>query len=268
MKPGFLTLCLLLAGCVPLPPEQMPKPGGRVTQTRFPGLDPGSFEQSSLHFSVRCYSSANARKVSEWAESSYSRIMQDTGLYSFSPSGLYPILVYGTHDEFIKKTAQPGWSTGLAVGNAVFSYEGPDLETTLAHEITHLIFYEYMGPRASAFVWINEGLAVYQELKVPSAAARRNYYHSMKAGFKARSLPFPEMAAFKPASEKDRSVSLWYAQAAGVVEFLIERGGRLGFSIFLKRLRDGKDLESALREGFPGRWSGLAHLESSWKASL
>ena len=53
--------------------------------------------------------------------------------------------------------------------SASYTFDGPRMPRTMAHEITHLVFHEYMGA-SSRLVWFNDGLAVYEELR---AAPRR-----------------------------------------------------------------------------------------------
>ncbi|MBI4050926.1 MAG: hypothetical protein HY400_00310, partial [Elusimicrobia bacterium] len=51
------------------------------------------------------------------------------------------------------------------------------------------------------------------------------------------------------------------------VQFMVEQGGHLGFSIFLQHLKYGKSMDGALGLGFPGLWSNVAALEKSWLLS-
>ena len=63
---------------------------------------------------MKAYGSDRAKVVSDLAEECYARIMRDTGLYSFLPRGVYPIVVYADHAEFLRKTGLPPWSAGAA----------------------------------------------------------------------------------------------------------------------------------------------------------
>ncbi len=53
-----------------------------------------------------------------------------------------------------------------------------------------------------------------------------------------------------------------------MVRFMIERGGRIGFSQFLAALRYDKPLDQCVSEGFPGSWRTLEELNTDWKRSL
>jgi hypothetical protein len=272
VKPAALALCAaLLCSCVPYEGVQ-PDDGGRRSYTEigqvFPKLDPGANELQSLHFLVKAYGVSQVRTYSDVAEAAYTRIMTDTGLYSFRPRNLYRIVVYGTQDEYRKKTGQPEWSGGVAVGNAIYTYASPALEGVLSHEMTHLIWFEYMGRVTQEHRWVNEGLAVYQEAKARGEKGQTDMFSVLRGNLRAQPLGMDSMIRLVPATERAYEVSLWYAQAESMVRFMVERGGRIGFSSFLESLRHGKTFDQAVATGFPGQWTSLADFEAQWKRSL
>ncbi|MDD5656763.1 MAG: hypothetical protein PHF00_05855, partial [Elusimicrobia bacterium] len=170
MRPSLLLAAAAgFCGCVAIPgamDEDRLAPRSAITGEVFPALDAGSNEQQSLHFLVRAYGTGKAQQIADVAEACYQRIMMDTGLSSFKPlGGLYRVVVYADANEYLKKTGQPGWSSGLSIGNAIYTYEGGHIEGVPCHEMTHLIFYEFMGRSVPEQRWVNEGLAVFEESK-------------------------------------------------------------------------------------------------------
>lgn len=263
-------LASALAACVPYP-GTLPPDDSRTTivQGPFALLDPGASQLESLHFMVRAYGGDAARHVSDKAEEAYNRIMIDTDLFSFKPRGLYEIVVYGTEDEYRKKTGQPSWSGGVSVGNAIYSYWGPGLDRTVAHEMTHLIFYEYMGRVNLDHRWVNEGLAVYEESKTGGdPRAGSDIFSAVRGRLRQQPIPMDQMIHLIPATEREYTVSAWYAQAESMVRLMIERGGKIGFSQFLAALREGKGFDESIAGSFPGVWRGLSDFEQSWLRSL
>ncbi|MBI2384571.1 MAG: hypothetical protein HYV14_01025 [Elusimicrobia bacterium] len=262
----------LAAGCIPYPGELPDDGRGRsysgVMEGVYPGLEAGAQENSSLHFKVKAYGQDTVLGVSNQAEAAYTRIMTDTGLNSFMPRGLYQIVVYGTQDEYRKKTGQPDWSGGVAVGNAIYTYSSARVDAVLSHEITHLIWFEYMGRVNPDHRWVNEGLAVFQENKAVGSRGQGDLFSSVRGTMRSQTIPMDQMIRLVPATERAYEVSLWYAQAESMVRFMIERGGRIGFSQFLGALRYDKNLDQAVAEGFPGSWRTLEELERDWKRSL
>lgn len=274
---SLLRAALVLAlaaetGCVPLPPPE-PGQGPAYGAGMFQKLDPGAKKLPSLHFEVHAYDSEKARQVSEIAERLYNRIVTDTGIYSFRPERLYPIVIYGSDQEFFRKTnIPPTLVSGLADRDGViYSREGAPLPNVIAHELTHIVFNEYM--RRLEPVWVNEGLAVYEEQEASSEPisyfaggkpiafeqmilldARRLSNLSAERGYRLTGL-----------AHRDAAMSAWYHQVGSVVRFMIEKGGRQDFSAFLRALRDGRRIDEAIRLGFRGRWNGLAGLEAAWR---
>jgi hypothetical protein len=265
---GVLIAACGLAGCIAVPGaldvDHLARPQD-ITGEIFPSLEAGASEQGSLHFLVRAYGSGKAIQTADLAEAAYQRIMVDTGLTSFRPlGGLYKIVIYAGADEYHKKTGQPAWSGGLSVGNSIYSYEGAHLDAVLSHEMTHLIFYEYMGRTDLEHRWVNEGLAVYEESKAgqPSSGGAAAPLPPWPQGWEPLSLD--SMVRMVPASERERTVNAWYLQAHSMVRFLIERGGRIGFGQFLAALKGGASVDKAVADGFPGTWRDLADFYSAW----
>lgn len=235
-----------------------------MIQGVFQGLDPGGQREQALHFLVHAYRTERAREIAAWAEEDYQRIMRDSGLYSFKPSGLYELVVYAGREEFSVKTEQPEWSGGVTVGNAIYAYEGRHLRGTLAHEMSHLIFNEFMGDAGHAHRWLNEGLAVYEEVQSAPPELRDAWERRMDQA-RGNPLPFRQMRELVPASERERLVGQWYPQVGSVVGFLIQKGGSLGLAQLLAALRDRVPLEAAFSASFPGLWADLTALENAWR---
>jgi len=95
---GLLFFAAALAACVPYPADQLPDDGRGnsqygIVEGAYPGLDAGASELQGLHFKVKAYGAQVAQDTSDMCERAYTRIMTDTGLYSFSPRGMYAIVV-------------------------------------------------------------------------------------------------------------------------------------------------------------------------------
>ncbi len=262
----FIISLQVLSGCVPVT-EEMLKDAPALSQAVNPpyeGLDPGGKEQQTLHFAISAYGQQKAYDYGLLAERNYERIMHDTGLYSFRPKEPYKIVIYASREEFQKKTQQPEWSGGVTLGNAILFYDSEGAETVMTHEMSHVIYNEFMARIPEEQRWINEGLAVYEEVKTMTPIYREKYNSAASQLVKENPLPFSQMTNLVPATERERLVNKWYMQAGNVVQFMIENGGRLGFSIFLTQLKSGSTIDSAIANGFPGLWNDAASLEKAW----
>jgi hypothetical protein len=267
---------IVLAGCVPIPEDQRSKfAEGPASSSTTPGvilpLDAGAIEVASQHFVTKGYGADRTKQISELAEHLYDRIMTDTGLYTFQPPKLYTIVVYAGKDEFVKKTQQPDWSDGISAGGPgiLYVYDGPQLGPSLAHYMSHLIFYQYMASPRQDYRWLDEGLAVYEELQEMTVEGLRSSWRTQwQTAFRTRAMPFDQMTTLVPATERDRINDLWYQQVGDVVRYIIEQGGRNGVSTFLGTIRDGGTTDNAIRLGFPGIWNKFSDVEAAWKLSL
>lgn len=261
----FAAACLAaLAGCVPLPPGYAPEtPAGRALDAPFKGLDPGHKTEETAHFRLASYSSSAAAEYAALCEENYSRIMQDLGIYSFVPARPYNVTVYRDAAEYRAKTGQPDWSGGAAYGNALLLFEGPGLRSTMAHEMAHLIFNEYMGlSQAPRLRWLNEGAAVYSESRSGQEAAAF-YSGKVYSEVAPNPIPFSLMVELAPQGESLKNVDRWYAQVGSVTGFMIRSGGSFNFSIMLSRLRDGASLDAAIAGAY-ANWKSFSDVEKAW----
>lgn len=234
-----------------------------------PALGPGAARVDGLHFQVQGYDRLEVESLLENAERDYEHLMQDTALYSFRPREHYPIVLFATKEEYLQKTGLPSWSGGATIGSTLYLFKGAGLERTLAHEMTHLIFNEYMGDQAAYRLrWLNEGLATMQERNTMDQGQRASLDQFIGGTLRNQGLPIEQVVGFAPASEQEREISLWYNQVESLTRFLIERGGRLNFAQFLEELRRGRTLDQAMSYAFDARFPDLATLERTWKASL
>lgn len=262
-------LLLCLSACVELPPAGVTQqPLRKALESPYDGLDPGYKELETAHFKVTAYTTAAAALYAGLCEENYSRIMQDLGLYSFVPSRPYNVVVYRDAGEFHKKTGQPDWSGGAAYGNALLLFEEDSNRGVIAHEMTHLVFNEFMGlSQAAQLRWLNEGVAVYSETRADSSSSAA-YSAVLNSSLANNPIPFSQMVNLAPQAEARRTVDRWYAQVGSVVGFMIRNGGSFSFSLFLDALRGGADMDGALAKAYPGGWRTFSDVEKAWKLEV
>jgi len=154
------------------------------------------------------------------------------------------IYMYETKQAYIRATGRPGWS-GAAVHikkkyiNTYF-FQRDIFDTMLPHELTHIILREFIGQKANAPLWFDEGVA---------SANEENAYlrHFLIAkGFIERDfyLKISEMNKMTPYNM--RTPTLFYASAGSLIIFFMENYKKDKFSDFCKELRDGTAFHLAL----------------------
>ncbi|MBI5150061.1 MAG: hypothetical protein HZA28_04735 [Candidatus Omnitrophica bacterium] len=237
-----------------------------------------------------------ARDVLNKAEGYYSRIADELGYARYQGFWTWDkrckIYIYPDHDSFSKASLnQPEWAEGMAEykSRSIYSYAWKEgfLESLLPHEMTHLIFRDFIGFPGEIPLWLDEGIAQWEEeARRPSmkAMAKKAYEED---GFLTvndmmrldiRYLPSRENVYIRAALSKggehgvvllsgENLIKTYYLEAASMIGFMIERYGGETFTIFCRELRDGKDFENAIRSAYPNITS-VKDFEERWKEYL
>jgi len=266
-----LLLCLM-ASCVPLdqlPPGSVPlAPAGNTGPSAFPDLDPGNTTVTSAHFTIKAYSQTDADTIKQMAETLFNKIGSDIGLYTFLASQNFSLYVYHDRDEYLKKTHEPVWSHAVASGKALyFYYPDPGLEPYMAHYLSHLILGNYLGDKARTLKWLDEGLAMNEELAKMSEGDRASYVTSKASQLRQNRMPFSQMTFFVTNTEEKRRTDAWYQQVESVVTYLLAQGSPLAFAQFLSEVRS-VEVDQAISDAYPAKFRSLNDLEAAWKYTI
>lgn len=133
-------------------------------------------------------------------------------------------------------------------------------DSTLPHELGHIIFREFIGFKAQIPSWFEEGVAMYQE-KARRWGAHDTVRKAMEDGtFK----PLDELSitSLRRTSSKDL-VNLFYAESASVVNFLINEYGQQRFVRLCRKLKDGGPFSWALDSVYV-RFKNIDDLNKAW----
>ncbi len=232
-------------------------------------------QEKSQHFQVfYIQDAAFAASVVEWAEHYYTQITLDLGLNHVIKRDRQPwlwdercrIYLFPNHDAYLKATGAPAWSGGMVNyrERVVYSFVGARalVESTLPHELAHILFREYVGfdnpevPR-----WLDEGVAQYAE-----AGRRQESLDWMQRGVAAGVyVPLEQLSRLAVNRAHGGTARVFYAQAVSLVHFLLAQYGSRRFIDFCSNLRDGYPLERALSFATSGSLQSLAELEAAWR---
>ncbi|MCM8796962.1 MAG: peptidase MA family metallohydrolase [Candidatus Omnitrophica bacterium] len=222
------------------------------------------------------------KKISDRAEELYNKITADLGFNRFDFwlwDNRAKIYIYDDAVQFQTTTGNPAWVGGVAIPKlktiATFYYAKntdyspqvslPDfLNQGLPHEMTHIIFREFVGFSNTAIpLWLEEGVASYQEKdKYDKVYALLKYWRSEK-----RFMDLKKLSQFSALSGiDDKTAGVFYAEAFTVVDFLMKEFGRDRFVLFCQNLRDKKNFEQALVSTYSLR--DIGELDSAWQRYL
>jgi hypothetical protein len=173
------------------------------------------------------------------------------------------IFLYSSRDSFLKgRFHPPAWSGGLmsdAQGEKILAiYEPMDTAVT-AHELTHLYFHTFFDEKtAPPPSWLDEGLAVMLQDDALTMPDPRE-----KGPILPSPIPMKTLLSSRPAQDAPGArVSLWYRQSHSVGRFLKHGHIEDLFASFCGKIRDGADVETALRDVYG--YADLDAFEQAW----
>ncbi|MFH0948504.1 MAG: hypothetical protein V1833_05865 [Elusimicrobiota bacterium] len=120
----------------------------------------------SAHFIIYSMNEPLLKDLAQKVEKIYGTVISNTNFYNFNPPERFLIYIYPDAQSYKENTKRPEWSGGFATNRKIYTFEEKHLSYILPHEITHLIFNDFMGNQAVKISkWLNEGLAMYEETK-------------------------------------------------------------------------------------------------------
>ena len=235
--------------------------------------EPGWKEYRSHHFIIY-YKDAPRdfiKSIEEMAEYYYREITSNLGFMrheSWSWDKRAQIYIYRDADDYRESAQQARWSSGMAAVREkvirTFPAAHGFFDSTLPHELGHIIFREFVGFSVDIPLWLDEGVAMYQE------KARRWGANAFvaRAHAEGRFIPLTELGAMRLLRDTpDETVELFYASAASAVYYLITEFGQYKFAQLCRRLRSGVPFEKALYDTYI-RFKNVADLNEAWVTYL
>lgn len=224
----------------------------------------------STHFIVY-YKNAPGDFIEQLIEKSeyyYDKIADDLGLRRFDFwlwDNRAKIYIHDDAKAYQTATNQPGWSVGCAIIKEkvihTFPYAKGFFQTTLPHEMGHIIFREFVGFDNQAVpIWLDEGVASYQENLIYSMAHKL----VIEAIATNKFVNLENLSKINPQLIKDNeSALLFYAEAVSMIDYMVKEFGKDNFILFCQNLRDKADLERAISYAYPFR--NIQELDQAWQ---
>ncbi|MCF7800281.1 hypothetical protein K9M16_04770 [Candidatus Babeliales bacterium] len=136
----------------------------------------------------------------------------------------------------------------------------------LAHELTHIIFREYLG-RQNLPLWLDEGVAMYVERKYTNLTYQGLDQQMEDKIKKANFIAFKKLMninAQELQSKPTTYVNLFYLQSFSLINFMVERYQKHNFSRFLWNLKNENNVERALSKTYY-QLKNIDEFEKRWK---
>ena len=174
------------------------------------------------------------------------------------------IYIYDNADDYVTSGKQISWSHGVASPRDKVIRTFPSahgfFDSTLPHELGHIIFREFIGFKARIPAWFEEGVAMSQE-KARRWGAHDTVRQAIADGtFK----PLAELSITSLRRKTSKElVNLFYAESASVVNFLISEYGQQRFVRFCRKLKEGGPFSWALDSVYV-RFKDVNDLNDAW----
>jgi hypothetical protein len=254
-------------------------------------------ELKGEHFIIYYTADENfAKEVASNAEDYYRDIALDLGYPRYKEFWIWDkrvkIYIYPDQPSFLEASGQPDWAHGMAdyKNKEILSYLWSKgfIDSLLPHEIAHLVFRDFIGFQGEVPLWVDEGVAQWAEK--PRRAELEEKVHTylnqdgllslddmMKIDIHMINDPNKLYIRISTTRTGEKGIlflsanhliNTYYLQAFSLVGFLIEKYGSTAFSQFCRELRDGKNVEGALRSAYPESMRTLDDFETQWRKYL
>jgi len=239
----------------------------------------GFFQTDTTNFKIFADNEKSAKLMAKKIEDLRDEVAKKLG-FTFLRKWAVPckLYIYSDLSKFLEDSGAPAWASGWQkiffkvtqkiVGDAVLFevlvserrimvYE----ETTMfiskatAHELGHMIFLEFIDGK-SIPLWFNEGIAVCAQRIRP--LNERNLLKKIKNNDSYKVVNLLEI------KEYPEDQTIFYAQSANIVKFLLEECGAFNFIKLAKRIKSGEDFYAAFYDVYRGYFRDALSLEDAW----
>ena len=225
-------------------------------------LDQDQQQYADEHFVIRYKRSENlaGSKIRDILRDAYRAISQDFGHY---PKYKISVILYDREEYQAVAGSVPHWSAALYDGKIrlpIYEQEGVNVKKLVFHELTHAFVLDLSRMRCP--VWLNEGLAQFQENKIQPIDSRK-----LIDAVRNKSLMSMDQLIFtdiSKTSDQDQAV-LFYLESFSFASYLIEQKGFYRVKVLLSELGKGAVFPEAFETAFGRTFKDLA---GEWQRDL
>ena len=205
--------------------------------------------------------------VMEAAEEEFKNVTVNLGIaryQSWAWDKRAAIYIYRDEQDYVQNGGQAGWSHGAALvaTKTIKTYPMANgfFDSILPHELGHIIFHEFVGLDADVPLWLDEGVAMFQE-KARRLGSDQVVKKAMENGQFIPLTQLTDMRLYKNTDEN--TVQLFYAESASAVNFMITELGPQHFYKLCRELKEHTRLSDSLPKAYM-RVKGVEDLNKQW----
>jgi tetratricopeptide (TPR) repeat protein len=218
-------------------------------------LDQVQQQYSDEHFIIRYRRSdqLGGSKIRDILREAYRAISQDFGYY---PRYKIPVILYDRDEYQTVAGSVPHWSAALYDGKIrlpVYEQQDANLKKLIFHELTHAFVLDLSQMKCP--VWLNEGLAQYQENKIQAIDLRRlsDAVHN-KILIPMDQLIFTDVSKI---TDQDQAI-LFYLESFSFTSYLIRARGFYQVKTLLAELGKSTPFDEAFETAFGRSFKDMA----------
>ena len=205
------------------------------------------------------------RRVAKEAENNYRSITEYLGFNRFdfwTWDNRCKIYLYENQADYQSRTGVVSWSRGnvnvIKKEISTYIWQEEFFDAILPHEMGHIIFREFVGfGRDVVPLWLDEGVACCQERNIQERLRVAKFLVDLDLY-----IPLEELSNITKVNLI--MPFIFYSEAAGVTDFILEKFGRENFVNFCRNFRYDKKIgwKEALLRTYKLR--NLEELEEKW----
>jgi len=180
------------------------------------------------------------------------------------------IYIAGDKNDFLNRFSCPTWSGACVNYEQKLIYTFPyqaRFKGLLAHELTHIIFREYVG-RDKLPLWLDEAVASYIEDSSGSGHYRGELRSLNRLIRDKKHIPFAQLnqiTAEELNTQSPEFISTFYLESFSIIYYLVREHGRDSLARFFFFLKRDYTMDDALAKGFHYSFRNKHELEDKWK---
>jgi hypothetical protein len=237
------------------------------------GQNPSKWRHAETeHFVIHYHKRIDAQKVARQAEFYYEQVKKDLMVEKDRFDRKSHIFLFEKDEEwrqFVAEAKLMEWSAGVSYRSELYFLSrqgtGDFAAGTLAHEMTHCIFYRFVPKRIP--MWLNEGFA---EFESGNAYAKFKGIGGGNRGSGRRGaadFPLQKLLAATEYPKDRQEVHEFYRTSERLVRFLMTKLDRNRFVPLVMKLADGATLENAVLEIHPDKFKSFDEFVKRYEKS-
>lgn len=248
-------------------PLEAYRPANAAQKVRWIAPPPGFMTGDTFNYLIYREKDPVTPKIKNILDTIHGNLMLDLTPFTIvAKPGKILVMLFDQKKSYMDFTQRPAWSGASSdlQSDTMYVIEKTGFYPLTVHELTHLYFDQYFLPKLSP-LWLSEGMAVYMQVyatKQQPGYAVSCLKQILETG---HMIPFEEMMDAQTLKDWPKEkAQLWYTQAYGLVDYLLNTRSRDEFYKFCSELKNGTPVYQALYRAYGMPFNKVSTLQNVW----